>query len=121
MCSHLVDCKRGAPAASRLGKRTWKPTEVPLAEKSLFLVSLQEKRFRFSLFPRMLSLSLSHLVDIVTLTYEDCGIRFLYGPYCLLFHHFASRATFVARSCNACVYLVKLRMQCIVISRICQI
>lgn len=78
------------------------------AEESLFLVSL-EKRFRFSLFPRMLSPYLSHSVDIVTLTYEDRGIRFLCGPYCLLFHHFASRATFVARSYDACVYLVKLR------------
>lgn len=91
------------------GFRTWKKKRKPrsLAEESLFLVSL-EKRSRFLLFPRMLSPSLSHSVDIVTLTYEDRGIRFLCGPYCLLFHHFASQATFVARLYDACVYLVKL-------------
>lgn len=78
-----------------------------LAKESLFLVSL-ERRSRFSFLSRMLFPSLSYSVDIVTLTYEDRGIRFLCGPYCLLFHHFASRATFVARSYDTCVYLAKL-------------
>lgn len=69
------------------------------------LLSSEREDRPISLLPRMLSPSLSHSVGIVTLTYEDRGIRFLCGPYCLLFRLFASRATFAARFYDACVYL----------------
>lgn len=85
------------PRARRAGGlRTSKEERKPrtFAEESLFLASPWRSAVALSFFlscPARPVSFLSHSVGIVTLTYEDRGIRFLCGPYCLLFRLFASR------------------------------
>lgn len=99
---------QGVPVTSVLRRRSKDHCgEVPL----LGLSRRRENR-PFSLLPRMMSPFLSHSVGIVTLTYEDRGIRFLCGPYCLLFRLFASRTTFAARFYDTCVYLAISHTRC---------